>query len=111
MKNDYLQINGQKCRIEFNWNTISNFLEDNGLELSAMDELVKMKPSQITRLIHHALKEGARLEQKEFLFSVDDVGAGLSVSDVNDILIIFQSHVNRKGTESAKKKTLFNRSR
>jgi hypothetical protein len=112
MKYDYLEINGQKCRIEFNWNTISNFLEDNGLELSAMDELAKMKPSQITQLIHSALKEGARMEKKEFPYSASDVGAGLSIADVNDVLTIFQCHVNRKSSsEPVKKKKLFSRKR
>lgn len=110
MKNDYLILDGEKCRIEFNWNAVSDFLEENGLELSAMDQLVKMKPSQITNLIHHALIEGARLDKKEYKFSSKDVGSVLSITDVSNILIIFQSHVNKKNTgEEAKKKTLFSR--
>jgi len=112
MKNDYLELDGDKCRIEFNWNTISNFIEQNGLELSALDDFKEMKPSQITKLIHHALLEGARLDEKKFDYSADDVGAALSVEDIKDILVIFQSHVNRKNTgNTLKKKTLFSRTR
>ena len=52
MKHDVVEINGKPWRVEFNWNTIAAFLEANNLELSAVDELQKMKPSQITSLIH-----------------------------------------------------------
>lgn len=111
MKHDVVEINGQPWRVEFNWNTIAAFLEANNLELSAVDELQKLKPSQITVLIHEALKEGARMESKEFPYSVKDIGSNLSVTDIAALLTVFQKHVSAKNanTDGAKKKKFFSR--
>lgn len=110
MKNDVVEINRKPWRIEFNWNTIAAFLEANNLELAAVDELQQLKPSQITDLIFEGLKEGARIEGKEFPYSAKDVGAAISVNDIAALLTIFQKHVTAKNTgDDAKKKKFLSR--
>lgn len=108
MKNDYIEINGEKFRIEFNWNAISLFIEGNNLTLSSIDELNNLKPSQITSLIFNAVKEGARLENKTFDFNEKDVGASLSLKNISDILIVFNRQVQATNANvPVKKKKLF----
>jgi hypothetical protein len=108
MRNDYIEINGKKFRIEFNWNAISSFIEDNNLSLSSIDELDNLKPSQITSLIFNAIKEGARIENIPFNFNEKDVGASLSLKNISDILVVFNRQVQAtNANQPVKKKKLF----
>jgi hypothetical protein len=89
MKYDSIEINGKDYRIEFNWNTIVNFIDADNLTLADLDRLGTMSPRQITNLIWCALKEGCRLEKVEFPFSVEDLGAVLGVETITEILKIY----------------------
>lgn len=93
MKKDTVEINGTDYRIEFNWNAVSNFLEDEGIEVEDLDKMGKLKPSQITKLIFHGIKEGARLQGKELPFTPLDLGAALNVQSIADILTIYRRQI------------------
>lgn len=106
MKNDYIQINkNEEYRIEFNWNALSDFLEHEGIELSDIDKVDNLKPAQITSLIYFAVKEGARMEGKEFTYDMKQFGASLTPNDMADLLVIYrrQSEVKSKVSVSKKK--------
>lgn len=102
MKHDAIELDGVLWRVEFNWNAISEYLEANNMDLSAIDDLKTMKPKQITELVYYGLVEGARLEGKEFPYSVKDLS--LSVRDVTALLVIFSRHVNVTNTHDVAKK-------
>lgn len=106
MKFDTIEINGQNYRVEFNWNAIVDFLESENLKLTDVDALDNLKPGQITALIYAGIKEGARLEDKTFDYSVKDLGAALNIQEIAAMLEIFkaQTAVNTP----VKKKTKLN---
>lgn len=109
MKHDTIEINGTPYRIEFNWNAIVAFLEEEDLQLSAIDDLTALKPSQITNFIFQAVKEGARMENADFPFDVKQFGAAIGIADVGKLLVVFQRQAAGNNTvEKTKKKTWFN---
>ena len=112
MKNDFIEINEKQYRVEFNWNSITDFLESENLNLTDADDLKQLKPRQITGLIYAGIIEGCRIEKTEFPFSKLDFGAVLSPSDVGELLLIYQRQTatpNTKVQPGDKKKGLMNR--
>ena len=109
MKHDTIEINGTPYRVEFNWNAISNFLEEEDLALNSIDDLTTLKPSQITRFIFEAVKEGSRMQGVDFNFDVKEFGAAIGIAEVGKLLVVFQrqSTAGNKA-EKTKKKTWFN---
>jgi len=89
MKHDAIEINGITYRIEFNWNTISEFIESTGLSLADLDKMGTMTPRQITSLIYCAIKEGCRMDGIEFPFTMADFGAAIGVNEISEILKIY----------------------
>lgn len=101
MKNDYIEINNQKYRVEFNWNAITDFLESEGLQLTDADDLKQLKPRQVTGLIYAGVVEGCRMDGTEFPFSKLDFGAMINPPQVGELLLIYQRHTS---TSSVTKK-------
>jgi len=115
MKNDYIEIDGKKYRVEFNWNAITDFLESEGLKLTDADDLKQLKPRQVTGLIFAGVVEGCRMDAIEFPFSKLDFGAMISPPQVGELLLIYQRHTSvisratacrGRTDEPAKKKSL-----
>ncbi|MDH5524531.1 MAG: hypothetical protein OEY01_11145 [Desulfobulbaceae bacterium] len=109
MKHDTIDINGATYRVEFNWNATVDFLETEGLNLTDADSLDNLKPSQITSLIYAGVKEGARMEAKDFPFTVKDFGAALGFAEVAALLEIFKAHTAVKTTAKKKTKPFYRR--
>ena len=101
MKNDYIEINGKKYRVEFNWNAITDFLESEGLQLSDVDDLRELKPRQVTGLVYAGVCEGCRLDGKEFTFSKLEFGAMVKPPQIGELLLIYQRHTSVKKSEVA----------
>lgn len=104
MKFDSIEINGKDYRIEFNWNTVCNFIERENKTLADLEKLNEMTPKQITSLLYSGMLEGCRMEGVSFPFSLDDFGAALSVTDIADILNIYRRHTSVQSRVKAKKK-------
>ena len=102
MKHDTITINKEAYRVEFNWNAITDSLESENLGLADIDDLRTIKPSKLTALMHAGIKEGARLEGKEFPYSVKDFGAAVGPAEITGLLQIFQAQTATENT--AKKK-------
>ena len=108
MKYDTITINETDYRVEFNWNAITDFLESQNLGLADADDLRQLKPSQITALVHSAVKEGARLEQKEFPYTVRDFGAAIGAAEITALLQIYKAQTETAtGVQTKKKKMKF----
>ena len=102
---DYVEIDGKDYRIEWNWNTITNFLQTTGKELADIDRIAGMNPSDITRFVHCALVEGCRIDGVEFPFTVEQFGGLMEVADIPVVLEIYQGQIaNKTSRMKAKKK-------
>lgn len=109
MKPEYIDIRGEKFRIEFNWNATVDFLEKEDLELSDVDSLANLKPSQITTLIYMATAEGQRLDKKPFPLTVRDFGSLLNLPDIKKAFEIYKRQTAFDNPAVAQKKTFFQR--
>ena len=107
MKHDTISINQTDYRVEFNWNAICDFLESENLKLTDVDALDNLKPTQITALIYAGIKEGARMENQDFPFSIKDIGAALTITDIAALLEIFKAHTTVNSTDTKKKRWSF----
>lgn len=117
MEQDYIEIGGAKYRARFNWNALTGFLSDTGQDsIDALNNF-KVTPSSITVLIYHGLREGERLEGREFTLTKEDIGEHMNLPLMNSVMEIFLRHnggdksVKAEEPDSAKKKSrLFRRS-
>lgn len=97
MGKDFLTIDGQKCRVECNWNAISDFLEITGQDsISALTQFGNIKPSELTTLMACALNEGARLDGVDVSFSPRDLGSKCDMSVISDFITIFTKQTSPK---------------
>ena len=101
---DYVEIDGKDYRIEWNWNTVTNFLQTSGRELADIDRIAGMNPEDITRFIHCALVEGSRLDGVEFPFTAEEVGGMMEVQDIPVALGIYQQQIANKTSRMKVKK-------
>lgn len=104
MKFDTITINGTDYRVEFNWNCMVAFLEENDLALTAIDDLSKLKPSQVTSFCFEAVKEGARLQEIELPFTLKDFGAAIGVKTVTDLLVVYRRQITANNSVGTTKK-------
>ena len=90
MKKDTIVIAGKTYRVEVNWNALSAFLAAVGRD--TIEELASfntIRPSEIAALIWACIKEGERLEGREFKLSVLDIGAVIGPADVAAFMDIY----------------------
>jgi hypothetical protein len=106
---DYIELSdGTQVRIEANWNAIAEFAENEGItDLSKLDQLGKMKPSQYPRLIYACAKEGERMDGREFDMPLQDFKALLRFQQVGDFNELYKKQAlpdtaKKKGRKNAK---------
>lgn len=105
MRHDHVEIDDKCYRIEFNWNTVTNFLEDEGKTLADLENMGNLTAKSITRLVYNAIQEGCRLEGIAFPFTVEDLGAALGAHEIAEILKIYHRQTaNPNAKVKAKKK-------
>ena len=104
MRKDCIEIKGKSYRVEFDWNAIANFLENEGLSLEQADDLRNLRPRQITGLIHAGIKEGCSLEKIDFPYTKEELGAMLQPVDVGDLIMIYARQTSSKQLKVVKKK-------
>ena len=109
MEQDYITLGGIRYRARFNWNALTGFLAETGQDSIEALNHFKVTPSSITILIWHGLREGERIEGREFTLTKEDIGAQLTVPMVEQVMAIFMRHngVNNteEGADGTKKKT------
>ena len=110
MEQDYITLGGIRYRARFNWNALTGFLAETGQDSVDALNHFKVTPSSITTLIWHGLREGERLEGRDFTLTKEDIGANLTVPMVESIMAIFMRHngadgKSADGADDTKKKT------
>lgn len=87
---EYINIAGKKHRIEFNWNALSLYCEKIGInDLSAIDNIAHITPADMLIFIWCAIKEGERMDSREFEMSYLDLGAVLRTADIAEAMKIY----------------------
>ena len=111
MKNDTVEINGKPYRVEFSWGAITRFLEDKNLDLSAIDNLKTMKPTEIGSLIYYGFLAGADLDGETFPWEENEIMNALPIPVVTGLTKVLQRQMQagNKITIPTKKKKLFSR--
>ncbi len=91
MKDVFVKIDGRNYRAVVNWNVFTEFAEISGIRLSEFANIKdQLTPSQILNMAWASLKEGARIDKKDFNFQPIDVGAALSISSMLEIFEVFK---------------------
>lgn len=114
MKNDFIEINDKQYRVEFNWESITVFLETEGLTLADVDDLRLLQPRQITGLIYSGICEGCSCDGIKFPYTIKEFSKMIQPYHVGDIVMIYARQTTRKTKPesdnketTAKKKKLF----
>lgn len=84
-----VELQGSTFPIAVNWNTISTYEEVSGKSIGEWEDLAASSaqggdPIPAKEILHWAyasMKEGARIEKKEFNLSLEDVGSRLTPSN------------------------------
>lgn len=100
MKNDYIEIGDKKYRVEFNWNTIVEFLESEELTLNDVDNLKNLRPGQITGLIYAGVREGCSMDNTEFPYSKTEFSRMITPVSVGELLLIYTRQTTATKTET-----------
>ena len=111
---EYITIAGKKHRIEFNWNALSLYCEKIGInDLSAIDNIAHITPADMLIFIWCAIKEGERMDSREFEMQYLDLGALLRTADIAEAMKIYAKqtkidaepgNINDSDPSAAKKK-------
>jgi len=111
---EYINIAGKKHRIEFNWNALSLYCEKIGInDLSAIDNIAHITPADMLIFIWCAIKEGERMDSREFEMQYLDLGALLRTADIAEAMKIYAKqtkidaepgNINDSDPSAAKKK-------
>lgn len=108
MEQDHITLNGIRYCARFNWNALTGFLDETGQnDVDALKNF-KVTPSSVVVLIWYGLREGERLEGRDFSLTREDIGASLTAPVVESALEIFMRHNGVAGpskvVDKAKKK-------
>ena len=101
-----MKIGDKEFRVEANWNAIAGFCRKKGIsDLSQLDVLVHIAIDDILPLMHSCIKEGERLEQREFLLTEEELGSVVNTALMGEFMRIYssQSQTDTGGREAKKK--------
>ena len=103
---DFLKIGDSEYRVEANWNAIAGFCRKKGVsDLSQLDVLVHIAIDDILPLMHCCIKEGERLEIRNFPISESEMGGVLNTVVMGQLMRIYarQSQMEADGGSGKKK--------
>lgn len=90
MIKDFLKIGDKEYRVEANWNAIAGFCRKKGVsDLSQLDVLVHIAIDDILPLMHSCIREGERLEQRDFLMSEEELGSVVNTLVMGEFMRIY----------------------
>lgn len=114
MKNNYLLIGGEKVRVEMNWNAMMSFCDQKGIDdLSKIGDIGKLTTRDLLMIMHSAIKEGERMDGKNFEKTKEQLGEVLRPSDISQFMSIYKEQCgvddggDDGGGEGTKKKKRF----
>ncbi len=103
---DFLKIGDSEYRVEANWNAIAGFCRKKGVsDLSQLDVLVHIAIDDILPLMHCCIKEGERLEKRNFPMSESELGSVVKTAVMGQFMRIYarQSQMEADGGSGKKK--------
>ena len=103
---DFLKLGESDYRVEANWNAIAGFCRKKGVsDLSQLDVLVHIAIDDILPLMHCCIKEGERLEKRNFPLSVSELGSVGYTAVMGQFMRIYarQSQMEADGGSGKKK--------
>lgn len=87
---DTININGEDCRVEANWNALIAYLQIKGRnDMAGLSILGELAPSDLADLMACCLNEGARLEGKEQKWTGEMVGQSCGMSQMGTFMAIY----------------------
>ena len=99
---DFLKIGDSEYRVEANWNAIAGFCRKKGVsDLSQLDVLVHIAIDDILPLMHCCIKEGERLEKRNFPMSESELGSVVNTAVMR--IYARQSQMEADGGSGKKK--------
>lgn len=107
MHKDYIVLNGQRVRVELNWNAIIAYLQQSGKDdMASLADFRLLKPSDLAGLLCAGINEGQRLEGIETNYTPAEIGCHVNVAIMAEFLEIFNRQMQPQvaAKEQAKKK-------
>lgn len=105
MKKSYLTIGEKNYRVEANWNATLDYCDRKGVtELSALDNLGQLTPGDLTIMMHCCIKEGERMDGREFNMTELDLGGILRPFHIGEFVRIYQEQSIVEVEKGTKKK-------
>lgn len=101
---DYIEINDQLFRVEFNMEAVANFLDEEKISFNELSDFTELKTKQLVNLCFHGLVAGAHADGVEFPFSFSEFSSAVYLPLITDMMLIYAFHVNGKKDLEVKKK-------
>ena len=102
---DTIKINEQDYPITVNMNVLAAISKHTGMKLADIFKLQDiMDFGDVLFFLWAAVKEGCRIEKKEFTLTVEDIGAGADMGTVAEFMQIFVNSQAPAVDGGAKKK-------
>jgi len=91
MKAEYIKFpNGQKFRVESNWNSFETFCDLTGrTDLGSLDKIKDIQMNEAPILMWACMKEGERMDGNDFKLSVNDLKARINPFLVGEFFKIY----------------------
>lgn len=106
MIKEYINLDGKKYRVEANWNAVADFCRRKGVvNLTQLDILSRIGIDDVLTLMSCCIKEGERLDGKDFDLTEQDLGSLANASVVSEFITMYvqQSQPGGGGKGSGKK--------
>lgn len=75
----YIEVNGQKLRVLFNWNALGEFAELYNLPIVDLEDISKFTPKMWRDFVFAALREGAKEDGYELKFDSEGLGKHMNM--------------------------------
>ena len=92
MEKRFVNIGGQKLRVEVNWNAVEEFARLKGVPIYDVLSLDLRDGDNLKVMMTAAIKEGERLEGREFTKTPVEVGEIVTISAIKVFLDVYQDH-------------------
>ena len=87
---EYLKVGGREYRAEANWNAVAAYCRRKGVaDLGGLDVLGRIGVEDVLPLMYCCLKEGERLEGRDFDLTEDDLGSLANAATVGQFMQLY----------------------
>ena len=102
MKKEYIEVGGKKYRVEANWNAVAEFCAKKGaVKLSQLDILSRLGVGDILTLMHCCIKEGERMDGRDFELTEQDLGSVANAGVISRFIALYVAQSQLGGGSEA----------